>query len=161
MTNDDSIVFKYNTIEDGYDFYITDKWQKKYHFKIFSFPVPSSLLSEAIEIVVESSEIVARRYTVLSDFDADVEQAELRLKAKVKKSINQRHLTFKNGKLELSKEEVLRGTIGYTGESDTSFNHQFEIDGRRITIEQFVEMLCIYEGYNFKFKIYDPTDDID
>jgi hypothetical protein len=27
-------------LKDGYDFFITDKWGKEYHFKIISFDVP-------------------------------------------------------------------------------------------------------------------------
>ncbi len=125
---------------------ITDKRQKKYHCKIFSFPVLSGLLSEAVEVIPELSERVSKRFTVLSDFDADLEQAELRLK--IKKNLDQRHLTFENGKLEISQEEVLRGAINYTGGKDTSFNIHLEIDGKMITMEQFVEMLYTYEGFN-------------
>lgn len=155
----DNDVLRFSTLDDGYDYFINDRWRKKYHFRIFTFPVPSGILSEAVEVIDESSKRVPMRYSVLSDFDADTEQAELTLKAKIKKSINQRHL--KRGKPEISDEGVIRGTLGYTGFSDTAFNMQFEIDGRRITVEQFIEMLDVYQGFNFKLKIYDPTDDMD
>ena len=36
--------------EEGYDFYINDKWNNKYQFRISTFEVPSGFLSKAIEV---------------------------------------------------------------------------------------------------------------
>ena len=36
-------------LKDGYDFFISDKWGKEYHFKIITFDVPSGKLSVAVE----------------------------------------------------------------------------------------------------------------
>jgi hypothetical protein len=152
----------HSTLDEGYDFFITDKWKKKYHFKISTFEVPSGLLSEAIEVIVSSPKSEPRTFQVLSDFDADIEKAEMLLKAKIKKGINQRHIKIENGELTICDDEVLRGKIGWTKDlSDTEFNTIFEIDGKRITIEKFLDLLAPYGGFNFKFKIYDPSEDID
>ena len=98
----------------------------------------------------------------LSDFEADIEEAELALKARIKRSINRKHLVEENGKLSIGKEEILRGRIEESDDhSDSQFARYFLIDGRRITIEQFVEMLEPYPTFGFKFQIYDPSENIE
>ena len=160
--NLDNNTIIHSTLEQGYDFYITDKWQKKYHFKISTFTVPSGLLSEGIEVINSNSENIARTFHILSDFNADIEKSEMLLKAKIKKGINQKHLKIKNGKLQITNAEILRGTIDWTDDlSDTNFNTVFEIDGKRVTIEKFVELLEVYGAFKFKFQICDSTDELD
>lgn len=45
--------------------------------------------------MIEASEVKEpRQYQVLSDFDSDVEHAELLLKGKIKKGINTKYLEF-------------------------------------------------------------------
>lgn len=41
----------HSTLDEGHDFFITDKWKKKHHFKIATFEVPTGLFSEAIEVI--------------------------------------------------------------------------------------------------------------
>ncbi|AHW62150.1 hypothetical protein SAMN05444285_12359 [Draconibacterium orientale] len=151
----------HSTLDDGYDFFINDKKSKEYHFKIASFAVPSGLLSEAIEVKEEDLENLPRKFHVLSNFDEDVEKVEMLLKAKIKKAINQVHLIKDYGEWQIS-ENTLRGTIDSTDKlSDSEFNTVFEIDGKRITIEEFVKMLESYEAFKFKFQIFDSTDSVD
>ncbi len=67
-------------------FFITDKWKKKRHFKISTFPCAGGLVSEAIEIV-ENVRNEPYEFAILSPFDIDIEYAELQLKAKIKRGI--------------------------------------------------------------------------
>jgi hypothetical protein len=155
-------VIIHSTLDDGYDFYFTDNWKKKHHFKISTFEVPSGLLSEAIEVITPDIEVTERRFQVLSDFDADIEKAELLLKAKIRKRLNIKYLKTEGDKLIIVNEKTVVGNIDWSGEySDTQFDKIFTIDGKRITIEQFVEMLSPYEGFDFKFEIFDQCDDIE
>ena len=56
---------------------------------------------------------------------------------------------------------MLRGRIEWNDDfSDTTYNRVFIIDGKRITIEEFGQMLEPWEGWQFQFKIVDPYDDI-
>jgi len=152
----------HSTLEEGYDFIITDRWKKKYHFKISTFPVPTGSVSEAIEVIDSKKDNKPRIIHVLSDFSADVEKSEFLLKAKIKREINQRHLKIDNGFLQISDEGQLRGNISWNDNmADTEFKHVFTIDGKRITIENFVKMIECYSGWNFKFKIYDISDEIE
>jgi len=158
--DDDNGVITHSTLDEGYDFHITDKRKKKYLFKIVSFMVPSGLLSEAREVTKDNS--CGYTLQVLADFDIEPVFAENILKAKIKKGINQRHITRHRGIWEIREGEVLRGRIDWAEDkSDTEFNRCFVIDGKRITIEDFVRMLEPFEGFNFKFEIKDPSEDID
>ena len=162
MSSNKDNVITHNPYEKGYDFYIKDKWNNQYQFRISTFVVPSGLLSKAIEGTEDNPEREPRMFDVLSDFEADIEEAELALKARIKKSINRRHLVEEHGKLSIEKEEILRGRIEESDtHSDSQFARYFLIDGRRITIEQFVEMLEPYPSFGFKFQIYDPSEEIE
>lgn len=155
-------IVTHSPLEDGDDFFIKDRWNKQYHFKILSFQVPTGLLSVAIEVIPESKINQPRRVDILSDFNADIEKSEFLLKAKIKKQINQRHLKSENGRLEINDNNLLRGQISWSDEiKDTDFETLFLIDGQSITIEKFVEMIRCYEGFNFKFSIHDSTDEAD
>ena len=152
--------YVHSTLDEGYDFFITDKWKKKFHFRIATFPVPSGFLSEAIEVITDKKEREPYMFMVLSGFESDEEHSELLLKAKIKRGINRRYLMEKNGNLQIRDSRELRGRIDWTGNHlNSAFENIFVIDGKRITIEQFVEMLQGSEGWNFRFTIHDMTDD--
>jgi hypothetical protein len=152
----------HSTLDEGYDFFITDKWKKKYHFKISTFEGGPGFISEAIEVIDKKKDNEPRIINVLNDFDSDVEKSELLLKAKIKREINQRHLKSEDGYLQINDDWQLRGKIsGNDNMTDTEFNTMFVIDGKRITIEHFLKMIEPFGGFNFKFKIFDPSDDIE
>ncbi|MFA9392209.1 MAG: hypothetical protein ACERKD_20525 [Prolixibacteraceae bacterium] len=157
-------VITHSTLNQGYDFFITDKWKKKYHFKILTFNVPSGVFSEAIEVIKYKRESAnePRIFHVLADFDADIENTELLLKAKIKKGINKRYLNYKNGIPSICDDMKITGRI-LSGDQpmDSQFDYYFAIDGKKISIENFLEMLDCVVGYNFKFQILDTCEDID
>jgi hypothetical protein len=160
-SNEDNVII-HDPYEEGYDFYISDKWNNQYQFRISTFEVPSGFLSKAIEVTENNTDREPQIFEVLSDFEADIEESELMLKAKIKRGINRRHLVEENGKLSIGKEETLRGRIEETDDhTDSQFARYFVIDGKRITVEQFVDMLEPYPSFGFKFQIYDPSEDID
>jgi len=155
----DGNAFIHSTLDEGYDFFITDRWKKRRHFKISTFPLPVGFLSEAIEVVHGKGK-EPFMFSVISDFDVDVEQAELLLKAKIKKGINRRHLVQDGNRLWICDDRILRGRITSNDDfSDTRFDRMLIVDGRRITIEMFYLMLEEYEGWNFKLSIHDRTED--
>ena len=152
----------HSTLEEGYDFFITDKWNKKYHFKIATFEVPSGLLSEAFEVIDNNVNNEPRIFNVLSDFDSDIEKAELLLKEKIKKGINKRYLDYKDGNYSIGQDLEVAGRILWDDKLiNSGFDYFFQIDNKKITIEKFIDMLKGVEGWNFKFQILDPSDDID
>lgn len=159
---EDNSIITHSTFDEGDDFFITDKWQQKHHFKILSFEVPSGLFSEAIEVLNSESDTEPRIFHLLSDFDADVEMAEFKLKEKIKKGLNKRYLDVKDGNYSIGKDGELAGSILYDDKvRDSVFDYFFQVDGKRITIEKFIDLLEGFEGWNFKFQILDTTDDLD
>lgn len=153
-------VYTHGTLEEGYDFFINDRYKKSYHFRIDSFPVPSGLVSEAWEVVDKGTDREPYRFNVLSDFDADMEEAELILKAQIQKGINKRYLTKRDGRL------CIKDMAGFMGRIDwdenipgSQFDTMFVVDGKRIRIEDFVRMIEEYQGYNIKISFHDMADD--
>ncbi len=151
----------HSTLNEGYDFFFTDKWNRKHHFKVHTFSLGIRWLSEAIEVIPETPERIPRTFQVLTDIETDVEVAELRLKEKLKTRMNQRHLIKKDGRFSISGEQILRGRIEWTDLPDSGFDTAFEIDGKMITVEELLSLLEPYTGYNFKLTIVDPSDDVD
>jgi hypothetical protein len=144
-------------LEDGYDFYISDRWGKEYHFKIISFDVPSGMSSVAVEVAEETEVYYPRRIEILSDDDTDIEFAELQLKGKIKEEINQKSLKKRdNGAFEYE-ENSLSGIILAAHEEGIS-EPLFAVDGRKITVQQFWDMLSPYCTFKFKFEIIDPGE---
>ena len=147
-------------LDDGYDFYITDKWNKEYHFKILTFEIPPGILSVAVETAEETETYYPRRLEVLSGNDADIELTELLLKAKIKKEINRKSLELSDDNSFKIVDDTLRGEI-ITEQNVNNLNEPvFAVDGRKITIQQFCEMLAPYCSFRFKFEITDSSDEI-
>ncbi len=154
--NGDRIV--HSTLKSGKDLIIKNQWKREYHFKIASFPVPTGLASEAIEVKEDSS--FGYTFNILSDFDTDSQVAEERLIKKIKRGINRRHLKKENGQWKIGKRDMLRGRIEWNDDfSDTEYDRVFVIDGKRITMEEFGRMFEVWEGWHFQFKILDHCDD--
>jgi hypothetical protein len=143
--------------EEGYDFFISDRWGKEYHFKIISFDVPSGVLSLAVEVAEETEVYYPRRIEVLSEYDADIKFAELQLKGKIKEEINKKSLKKRDDGVFEFEENSLSGII-LADDGERMSEPLFSIDGRKISSRQFVEMLSPYCTFKFKFEIIDPTD---
>lgn len=160
MADNNSII--HSTLDEGYDFFITDKWDEKHHYKISTFNVPSGLLSEAIEVIDSTLDNEPRLFHILSNYDSDIEKAELLLKEKIKKGINKKYLDYKDGKYTINNDLEIAGRFLWDDNlRNSKFDHCFQIDGKKITIEDFIDLLQCVEGWNFKFQIIDPSDDID
>ena len=160
MEDNNTII--HSTLDEGYDFFITDKWGDEKHFKIATFEVPSGLLSEAFEVIKSNIDDEPQVFHILSNFDSDIEKAELQLKEKFEKGINKWYLDNKNGDISILDGLEVAGRILWDDNLDNSnFDYFFQVDGKKITIEKFIDLLKGVEGWNFKFQIIDTTDDID
>jgi len=147
-------------LNEGYDFYITDKWNKEYHFKILTFEIPTGMLSVAVEAAEETETYYPRRLEVLSGNDSDIELTELLLKAKIKKEINRKSLELSDDNSFKIVDDTLRGEV-ITEQNVNNLNEPvFAVDGKKITIQQFCEMLAPYYSFRFKLEITDSSDEI-
>ena len=152
----DGVTFTHSTLEEGYDFIIVDKWKKKRHFKISTFPCPGGLLSEAIEVIKDKN-AEPYEFSIVSQFDSDVEYAELKLKAKIKRGINKKYLVNYEGRLIIGKHNEIVGRISWDQIADDG-SMVLVIDGKRITKDQFWQLLSSYEGWQLKLNIIDRTE---
>lgn len=160
MEDNNTII--HSTLDEGYDFFITDRWGNKKQFKIATFEVPSGWLSEACEVIDSKLADEPRVFHILSNFHSDIKKAESQLKEKIKKGINKRYLDNKDGDISIRDGQEVAGRILMDDNlDDSNFDYCFQIDGKKITIERFVDLLEGVEGWNFKFQIIDTTDDID
>ncbi|MCW3789395.1 DUF7713 domain-containing protein [Plebeiibacterium sediminum] len=144
-------------LKDGYDFFITDKWEKEYHFKIITFDVPSGKLSIAVEDAEETDNYYPRKMEVLSDYDVDIEAAELRLKAKVKNEINQKSLRMNDKGNFVVKDNSLQGVVLADWGMDIS-KPLFSVDGKKISAQQLSRLLSPYCSFKFRLEIIDPNE---
>jgi hypothetical protein len=148
-------------LDEGYDFFITDIRNNEYHFKILTFEVPSGMLSVAVEVAEETDIYCPRKIEILSDYNVDVESAELQLKAKIKREINFQSLfVSENDDFEIIDNILIGNIIAETKEAASFKIPLFAIDGKKISIEQFLRMLAPYDSFKFKLEIFDPSDEI-
>jgi hypothetical protein len=152
----------HSTMDEGFDFFVTDKYNKKYHFKIGSFSIHSHIFYEALEIVEEGGEDEAYKFHMLADVDGDPEHAVYLMKAKIKKGIDKRYLEFRDGEPSMRKDkDELFGRIDVAKDpTDDQFKTVFIIDGKKITIEELIKMLEPYTCFNFRLTMHDLCDDL-
>lgn len=144
-------------LKDGYDFYISDKWGKEYHFKIITFDVPVGKLSVAVENAKETDDYHPRKVEVLSDIDVDIEYAELQLKAKIKQEINHKSLIMNDKGYFKVKGNSLEGVILADSNMDVS-EPMFSVDGNKITARDLNKLLSPFCSFKFRLDIIDPSE---
>lgn len=148
-------IITHSTLEEGYDFFIKDNEENNRHFKISTFPVPSGILSEAIEVIGDEKD-EPYVFSILSPFDSDIEKAELKLKAKIIRGVNKRYLTIDGSGFELRNDEMA-GRIDWDSKNDET---SLIVDGKRVSMGQLEKILAPYEGFQFKLQIIDASDEI-
>jgi hypothetical protein len=156
---ENNTIITHSTLDEGSDFFITDHWSIKHHFKISSFPVGTGLQTEAVEVVDNKNGREPYIFNILSDFDSDKEYTELIMKEKIKRGINVRYLESVYGKWEIGDDLELAGRIDPNNDFDSSeFELGFVIDGQKITVEELMRMIGPYGGWNFQLKLNDDFD---
>jgi hypothetical protein len=68
----------HSTLDEGSDFFITDHWGVKRHFKISSFLVGTGLQTETIEVVDNKNGREPYIFNILSDFDPPVMMKQIK-----------------------------------------------------------------------------------
>ncbi len=146
-----------STKNNGDDYFIYDRWKRKYHFKITIFIIPTGMDYNAIEVKKDDS--VGYEFNAFYSLDYDHDLAMEEFIDKIKKGLNQRHIRKRGSEWEIGARNMLRGRIAWSENSqDTEFEKVLIIDGKRFTIEEFAHMIDHYEGFNFEFRIKDPSD---
>lgn len=103
-------------------------------------------------------------FSIIGDTADGVFPLFSKLYARMLKALGRKHI-FKNQETDswqITNEDIVRGQISCTRGS-TSLNRipMMVVDGKEIHWEDFGQMLMAYEGFNFKFEIFDQSDEID
>ena len=152
--------FSHCPYEDGYDYFITDKWKKQRHFKISTFLGPVGLMVFAVE-VLKTKDSEPYEFELLFPFDTDIDFAESKIKEKIKRGINKRYLENVNGFLSIGENNEMAGRIIENNDLNSSdFNTALVVDGKKISLEDFYRLLNPYAGWQFSFKIKDRSEEL-
>jgi len=102
------------------------------------------------------------KVNVLDDLYCDQQALFHKLEAKIKKTISKRYLKTTRG-YDGNKQTNIRGNelVGrFEYDKNNDEVHKVVIDGQVFSWEELGRMLNAYEGFQFKLKIYDMTDEI-
>lgn len=148
-------------IKDKKDFinsYVaTDVGGEKHHFEIRKRIYPIGVCWEANEI--KDGEMSGYQFAVHAELDADQDEALQKLHKKIRKGLLKRHIkknTIYGHDLYSINDNEIIGRIDSNEGAPV-----FIIDGEEYTLEGLGKIVSSYEGFNFKLKIFDLTDDID
>jgi hypothetical protein len=117
---ENNTIITHSTLDEGSDFFITDKWGVNHHFRVSSFPVGTGLQTEAIEVADDKNGREPYIFNILSDFDSDKEYAELMMRKKIKWGVNVRYMNLKDGNWEIGEDLELAGRVDFNGDIEAS-----------------------------------------
>lgn len=135
---------------------IKDGEGKSHVFRITQLLVPSGIALEAAELGRRADP--GYHFSVLGDFDCDMQQLHAQLLAKVTNGISRRYIRRREHRLEIVDDTVV-GTIAYDGHQEGRVPLVI-IDGKRYTWDQLGQMMMAFEGFQFKLDIVDPSEDV-
>jgi hypothetical protein len=137
-----------------------DKNGKIHRFRINKMVLPVGIGYEALEITKNNSP--GYKVAILDDIDCDQDYLFFKLEAKIKYTLSKKYLktgTYPNGmKYTGLKDDEVVGRFEYSEVNDEL--HNVVIDGKVFSWKQLGRILSAYEGFQFKLKIYDITDDV-
>lgn len=135
-----------NLLVKGYD-------RKMHNFIIIKRIFPHLIRWEAIEIKDGIQQ--GYEFEISININDDQQQGFEKLKKIVEKNIKKRNIAA-NGLLNRNE---LVGKITWV-QSDYGGRKELIIDGKNYPMEKIVELLSMYEGWNFKLKIFDDFSEL-
>ena len=133
---------------------------KMHRFMINKMVVPTGIGYEAEEIT--KNNVPGYKVAILDDINCDQDYLFYKLEAKIKYTLSKRYLktgTYPNGmKYTGLKDDEVVGRFEYSEMNDGI--HKVVIDGKVFSWDELGRILSAYEGFQFKLKIYDITDEV-
>jgi hypothetical protein len=133
---------------------------KVHRFIINKMVLPVGIGYEATEIT--KNDAPGYKIGILDDIECDQEYLFYKLETKIKYTLSKRYLetiTTPDGR----KQTVLKNDEGvgrFEYDEHNDGIHKVVIDGKAFTWDELGRMLNAYEGFQFKLKIYDITEDV-
>lgn len=128
--------------------------KRRFHFLLLHLGDRVTL--EAFE--VNDGERGGYEFQILDDAQADLFDLMARLVERMRRALALRHLVDDGQRCSIA-DMTVRGRIGCDLESDDRVP-MLVIDGREVSWEQFGQMLMMFEGWQFKFEIKDPSEEV-
>jgi hypothetical protein len=103
-------------------------------------------------------------FSVIGDPEEDLFELFTKLYERMKRALNKKHIYRDEGtrSWQISDKDIVHGQISCEHDSsDFDRTPLVIIDGKEISWEDFGQMLMTYEGFNFKFQIFDRSDEMD
>jgi hypothetical protein len=128
----------------------------RFHFEVRLFGDRVSL--EAFELL--DGEPGGYQFQVIGDAEGDLFELMGRLVPRIRRLLGQQHLKAEAGTKALHIADLLaRGRITWDDDEDGRLP-MLVIDGKEISWDRFGEMVMAFEGWQFKFELKDPSDEI-
>jgi hypothetical protein len=128
--------------------------KRRFHFLLLHLGDRVTL--EAFE--VQDGERGGYEFQILGDAQADLFDLMARLLERMRRALSLRHLADDGQRCSIA-DMTVRGRISCDLESDNRVP-MLVIDGREVNWEQFGQMLMTFEGWQFKFAIKDPSEEV-
>ena len=157
---------EYYGIEDFKDFIKTysavDSDGVPHVFDINKRIMGTGVFWEAVE--VNEGEYNGYQFEVQADMDGDQHEAVQKLYEMINKGLLKKYIkveTFQGQKLYSIAENEIVGRVEWDDTKPDEHLPLFIINGEKYSLSEFGKIISSYEGFNFKLKIYDPTEDIE
>jgi hypothetical protein len=131
-----------------------DGVKRRFHFLLLHLGDRVTL--EAFE--VQDGERGGYEFQILDDAQADLFDLMARLVERMRRALSLRHLVDEGQRCSIAHMTV-RGRISCDLGSDDRVP-LLVIDGREVNWEQFGQMVMTFEGWQFKFEIKDPSEEV-
>ncbi|MBT2792839.1 DUF7713 domain-containing protein [Paraburkholderia strydomiana] len=127
----------------------------EFHFRSLLFGDQLSL--EALELASGDEDREGFRFQILGDPQTDPFELLGQMVKKIRRALAISHVVERAGQLELA-GTMVRGRIEWD-ENQHGRLPCVVIDGRRIAWDDFGEMLMMYEGWQFRLELIDPSEE--
>ena len=133
---------------------LEDSYGEKHTFHFRSLLVPTGKAIEAFEL--KDGEPGGYMLSVLDDFYCDIKGLQKKLVNRLQRAMEHKSLEKFHGNWTLVSPGVIRGRIEYGFGEDSPI---IIIDGKYFSWDEFGRMITSYEGWQFRLKIVDKTDE--
>jgi hypothetical protein len=112
---------------------------------------------EALEI--RRGQVDGYEFLVIGDAREDPRELMTTLLGKIRRTLAVKHITYVSGGVAIADHRVVRGRITWDEDQDGEVPLLI-VDGRPVSWAEFGRMLMVYEGWQFKLEIRDPSEEI-
>lgn len=129
-------------------------------FKIERLVVPTGIAYEAYEVTEAEH---GYKFAVLAEFDCNQKELVKKLAEKIEIEVSKKYIeeeVFQGGRSRYIKDFDVVGRIESDLDSVDGSVPLIIVDGKTYNWDEFGSLLMQFEGYQFKLRMFDITDDV-